>query len=180
LVSAVACAATNTPVIVNPNAWGGIEFTTNWFATNTHWRASDGRIYNTRYSEDFKKCEGTCIEVITNGLLLVERRWTEPLYHTTPGYSHGPRSSGNFIGGGNVPARKTTIGEEQKSERFLVTNAPSEIVLGWKVDVWAIFVRSDPLRGERLSVYDCGTTPTPAEIEKLRQRFLPAPRSIRK
>jgi hypothetical protein len=178
LVFPLACAAGPAPpplpvAPINSNSWAGVEFTTNWFARNAHWRASQGIIYNTSFSRDWNFREGTCLEVL-GGLALIEHRWKEPRYHIQPGYTVGPPNHGNMLGGGTyrTPANKTKIGDDEKVERYLIIHAPAELLPGWKVDrLLSIRVEHELFRGELLPVYDCGTAPTAAEIERLKQKF---------
>jgi len=164
----LACAAgTNA----EPFRYGGVEFTTNWFGTNSHWRASGGIIYNRSFSEDWKSRPGVCLAV-TNGVALIEHRSMEPIYHTIPGYSWGSRRTGNFLGGGYVEPRKEQIGETQQVERWLMTNAPPELKPGWKADGFeCLHLGSALWLGESLELRDYGRTPTEAEIAALRLKF---------
>lgn len=147
-----------------------VEWSTNWFATNMQWRASGGVLYNVKYSDKWQAVAGRVIE-LTNGIVLMEHSWEEPIYETIRLRRTGPRSYGNFIGGGGVETVERKIGTKTMTEALAITNCWKATELGWPIEIRGRRIGAYSCRGESLELYDAGTTPVQAEIEQTRKRL---------
>ena len=146
-----------------PNA-SAVEWTTNGFITSAkgQWRILGGNIQDTA-SWNWNKREGVVL-CVTNGVIFVERRWTEPVSQTIT-HSTG-NNHGNLLGGGDPTyAERRIVGEKEVRVRFALTNYLRTVEVGWQVNDWSAHVGSIEFRGEALKLYDCGVAPTAADIE---------------
>lgn len=137
-------------LLAEVSAAGGVEWSREWFAKQTHWRSVNGVIHNTRVSPGWLTRHGEIVEV-TNGVVVVERRWMEPVWG-------GPRAV-------------YKVGEKLVYERSAFTNFTGEAVVGFKASMLAVASGGADWRGERLVLYDGGRTPTEEEIARLRKRM---------
>ena len=152
-----------------------MQFTTNWFATNSHWRAFGGVIYNTAFYKPMFEFDGVCVERLTNGLALVEERTKEAITRHIP--ATGGREVGNFLGGSS--ARDVKVGEKEVVQVFILTNLPPKYQPGWKVQCKARRVGTLQNQGETKTLYDFGTTPTMQEITAFKSKLDTLPRIAR-
>jgi len=132
------------------NAAGGVEWSAEWFAKHPHWRSVKGVIHNTKVSAGWLPRQGEIVEV-TNGLVVVERRWMESVW------------------GGKGAIYK--IGEKQVYERSAFTNFTGAAVVGFTGEMLALETGEAKWRGERLVLYDGGRTPTEEDVARLRERL---------
>lgn len=132
------------------SASGAVEWSQEWFAKYPHWRSVKGVIHNTNVSPGWLPRDGEIVEV-TNGVVVVERRWMESVW------------------GGKGAVIK--IGEKQVYERSVFTNFTGKAMVGFKATMRAMETGEAEWRGERLTLYDGGRTPTKEEIARLKERL---------
>ena len=139
------------------NAPTPVGITTNYVKAHWSFRRVDGKLYNIEKSVLWSDIKGTCIRMLTNGILVrtvVEKREILRI----PASDAGPSISNILLGGRTpAPSVQTRKWEEDGPEIFLENYDGPELTTGRMIRVKALRNGTYANEGDLIEKWDCGT-----------------------
>jgi hypothetical protein len=134
-------------------------------------RVVDGQIYNVYQSVLWKSMDGDVLKVLTNGVLL-STFTMEPIYQAVATTQYRERMMGFEPARPVLVSKQVKVGDKKVTgKKIILHNYSSDhnLAVGQTINSF-LAMQIDPIdfNGDRLELWDYGTTPTQGELRKLK------------